>query len=557
MAACSGDGPAGADPVARIELGPDTAYVPVNTSRQLSASAYSAGREALTGVPFTWTSSDTAVATVSGDGLVTGRAYGTARVRAAADGVSTEVTVWVTGTPGAHVRSGAGATDTIDALLPDPLVVEVRDSLGRPRAGQDVQFVGFGGSAGQGMLIGVPGTDRFELVVGVRTDAQGTASVRVRMGTGAGPAAVRFVLLGEPNATPQSAAYTVLPGAPARMQLAPRDTAVFAGRTLALRPAVADRAGNPTTAAVAYEVRRGPASVNAQTGLVTTSAYGTVWVLGRMGAAMDSVRVGSVPEGALAAGTTFDGLVVMNFDGTARRTIAPSGGGVRPAWSPAGDRLVFQSNSLDATLLTVSLNGTPAPLPGTPASRWHQWAQYSRDGQWIYFFTAAPGEPQGLWRIHPDGTGLERISAAGLEGHPSPSPDGTRIAFYEEAGADIYVRVRTLATGQVGPRLARGHTPTWSPTADLIAFSVPELGAAGNIPGGIMVVRPDGTGLRRVSQPGMNYSYSPRWSPDGRWIIASNYDRVHLIEVETGMIIELPFLESVLSADWRPGGPLP
>lgn len=566
LAACDGGAGTGPgaepeptpDPVATIRFARDTAYVRINTTAQLTASAQRASGQAVTGATFTWTSSDTAVATVSAEGLVTARAYGQVTVTASTAGKSAASIVWVTGTPGITVLSGAGAEDTIAAILPAPLVIEARDSLGVPLAQRPVLFRD-GGMFDPVMLVAPLGGTEFSRSVVVTTDAGGRAAVRVRMGNKAGPATV--LITPNPQLSGHAVPYTVRPGAPARLLLAPADTAVFAGRTVALRPAVTDRGGNVTAGAVAYQVSRGPLSVNGQTGLVTTGAYGAGWVTGRVGEAVDSVRVVAVPEGAFAFGSYFGGVGAMNFDGTRRQVIASAG--TRPSWSPAGDRIVYQSTTSGGVLMVRALGGDAAPLPGTPPGASHEWAQYSPDGQWIYFFTAASGEPRKLWRIRPNGANLQLLKGNGAVGHPSPSPDGTRIAFFEEAGADVFIRVRNLATGQESGQLARGHSPTWSPTDDLIAFT--ELSAAadgGPRPIGITVMRSDGTDRRRVGQPTAWYEYSPRWSPDGRWIIASTAGRrVHLIELATGLTIELPqyndVLESATSVSWKPGAPLP
>lgn len=565
LAACEGGGSTSPDPepapdpIATVRFARDTAYVRINTTAQLTASAQRASGQAAAGATFTWASSDTAVATVSTEGLVTARAYGQVTVTASTSGTSATAVVWVTGTPGITVLSGAAAADTIGAILPAPLVIEARDSLGVLLAQRPVLFRD-GNVFDPGVLVAPLGGTEFARSVMVTTDAGGRAAVQLRMGLKAGPAAV--YIDPSPQARGNTVAYTVRPGAPAQLRLAPADTAVFAGRTVALRPAVTDRGGNATAGAVAYQHTRGPVSVNAQTGLVATGAYGTGWVTGRVGEAVDSVRVVAVPEGAFAAGSYFGGVLAMNFDGTRRQTIASAG--TRPSWSPAGDRIVYQSNTLDAVLMVRALDGAPAPLPGTPPGAWHQWAQYSPDGQWIYFFTAAAGEPRKLWRIRPDGASPQLLKGdAPLVGHPSPSPDGRRIAFFDEAGTDVFIRVRNLETGQESGQLARGHSPTWSPTADLIAFAEMGTTAAGQPrPVGIMVMRSDGTERRRVGQPGAAYEYSPRWSPDGRWIIAATGERrVHLIELATGLTIELPqyndLLESVTSVSWKPGAPLP
>lgn len=550
LAAC--DSPAGSEPVASIVVAPDTSLVRINTTAQLQATARSQGGKTLSGVDFTWTSADIAIASVSGDGTVTAKSYGKTIVTATADGVSATAVVWVTGTPGLAIISGEGVTDTINAPLPAPVMMELRDARGLPLAGEPVLVSGYGAGAFDPTME-VRHEDRYIGQKQVHADSQGIVVVEARMGTVAGQG--HLVALHQRTGFADTARFTVRAGAPVRVQATPADSAVFLGGTLTVRTALADRGGNPATGTPTFTVLDGPATVSAS-GVVSTTAYGTARVAAHIGAASDTVRVAVVPQGALVAVSGFGGMAVANLDGSRLRVI-PSNGRM-PAWSPAGDRLVYQQSVFEGSLVTQTLTGTASPLVAQATSGWHHWPQYSRDGQWIYYFSSAPNEPQTIWRVRADGTGLQQISAStpmrDFEGHPSPSPDGTRIAYFVGGGYETHIHVRNLATGEVSGQLARGHAPTWSPTGELIAFN--EIGNFAR-PTGIFVIRPDGTGLRRVSAPGAMYDFSPRWSPDGRWIIASAHSRVHLIEVETGLTIELPFLESILSVDWKPGGLLP
>jgi hypothetical protein len=473
---------------------------------------------------------------------------------AACDGATPPDPPVVTGPPGVRVVSGDEAQDTIQGLPAARLVVEYRDARGLPVANQTLHFEGLSDPAAGDVTVQVANvpTDPFAALATVVTDSAGRASVRLRMGIRAGAAGVE-VRSQPTGGQADTARYTVLPGAPARVRVAPRDTAVFIGRTIAPRVvSMTDRAGNTTQGAVAWSVLEGPLSVDAQSGVVGTPAYGTSRIVARAGIGADTVRVASVPVGAMAASHMSGGIVLMNFDGTARRVIHSFG--TQPAWSPAGDRVLYQSQGL---LYGQDLAGNETPVVAVPTNPGQGWPQYSQDGQWIYFHTAVSGQPQAMWRVRAsDGGGLQRIGAltGALVAHPAPSPDGTRVAYYTGGGG---VRVLDLGTGAIGDALAIGSTPSWSPTGELIAFSgfrgpvVPS-----DLSGPIYVVRPVGTGLRIVSRAGEVYQWAPRWSPDGQWLIASNWNKIHLIQVETGLTIELPWEEQLWGAAWKPGAPL-
>lgn len=124
-----------------------------------------------------------------------------------------------------------------------------------------------------------------------------------------------------------------------------------------------------------------------------------------------------------------------------------------------------------------------------------------------------------IYLVNQDGTGMERL----LEGRaPAWSPDGTQITFRRGnpnrgGGLDttIYTAradgtaVQIVATGVSGEASGESGQPVWSPDGTLIAFDTL---------GGIYVVAPDGSDLRRISRYEGDlacYDLQPSWSPDG------------------------------------------
>ncbi len=89
-------------PVASVAVSPAVASVQVGQMAQFSATLQDANGNALTGRTVTWSSSDAAVATVNGSGLVTGVAAGSATITATSEGKSGTAAVTVTApNPGA------------------------------------------------------------------------------------------------------------------------------------------------------------------------------------------------------------------------------------------------------------------------------------------------------------------------------------------------------------------------------------------------------------------------------------------------------------------------
>jgi dipeptidyl aminopeptidase/acylaminoacyl peptidase len=109
---------------------------------------------------------------------------------------------------------------------------------------------------------------------------------------------------------------------------------------------------------------------------------------------------------------------------------------------------------------------------------------------------------------------------------PSFSPDGTRLAFVSNL-SDV-PQIWTVDTKSGWPVLVTAlddpvDSVTWSPDGQWLAFAV--------APGGgmnlqIYLVRPDGTGLRRLTDGGKENNWPSPWSYDGKVLtFASNRER--------------------------------
>ncbi|HEV8266218.1 MAG TPA: Ig-like domain-containing protein, partial [Gemmatimonadales bacterium] len=83
-------------PVATVDVTPSSASVEVRQTVQLTATPKDSAGTPLAGRPISWTSSDTAVATVSDTGLVTGQAPGLATITATSEGKSGSASITVT-----------------------------------------------------------------------------------------------------------------------------------------------------------------------------------------------------------------------------------------------------------------------------------------------------------------------------------------------------------------------------------------------------------------------------------------------------------------------------
>jgi TolB protein len=167
-----------------------------------------------------------------------------------------------------------------------------------------------------------------------------------------------------------------------------------------------------------------------------------------------------------------------------------------------------------------------------------------------------------IWTIRSDGTGARRIGPNCLRSTgacvdralPAWSPDGRRIAYSDSSGtvrADGRPEFSEIAIMNAGGSGARRIThltegspyamdiknPAWSPDGKTIVFEVEHLASA-DPPNrhALFIVGADGSGLRQLTDWGLNAGDGPDWSPDGKRILfrtvsASNHDRGNLYTV--------------------------
>ncbi len=186
--------------------------------------------------------------------------------------------------------------------------------------------------------------------------------------------------------------------------------------------------------------------------------------------------------------------------------------------APTESRL-YLSNADGSAERTLTQPGT---LDYNPA--------WSSRGDWIAFTSERAGSAD-LFRVHPDGTGLERLTDdPAFDDQAAFSPDGRRIVFVSTRGAgranlwilDVQThKAAPLTVGEGGD-----FRPAWSPDGQWIAFSSDR---GSDLPAAkgrwerlqladVYLIHPDGTGLRRVSDHG-GFCGTPKWTSDSLSVI--------------------------------------
>jgi len=157
-----------------------------------------------------------------------------------------------------------------------------------------------------------------------------------------------------------------------------------------------------------------------------------------------------------------------------------------------------------------------------------EFVDFSKDGQWVTYVSYREG---ALWRSRVDGS--ERLQLTYPPIYPLLprwSPDGKTILFFEFArDADKPARMYEISPSGGSPRLvlpddqSQQLDPNWSPDGSKIVFA-----NESNDPSSAIHVADRAT-HQVTTLPGSQGLYSPRWSPDDRYISAFSSDSKTLV----------------------------
>jgi serine/threonine protein kinase/Tol biopolymer transport system component len=244
-------------------------------------------------------------------------------------------------------------------------------------------------------------------------------------------------------------------------------------------------------------------------------------------------------------------------------------------WTGDGEYFVFQSNgqiwalpktsNLRAEAKPISLTSSPlslsSPLPSRDGKRIFligqtyrgelirydaksrqfasflggisaEYVAFSKDGQWVAYVSYPEGT---LWRSKLDGS--ERLQLTNPPMYPVLprwSPDGKNILFFEFALSTTKpARIYEISAEGGSPKQLMAEDPrqqldpNWSPDGTQIVFS----NESNDSSSAIHIL--DVNSHQVADVPGSKGLFSPRWSPDGRYISAFSSDSIRLLLFDT------------------------
>jgi Tol biopolymer transport system component len=158
------------------------------------------------------------------------------------------------------------------------------------------------------------------------------------------------------------------------------------------------------------------------------------------------------------------------------------------------------------------------------------WVEFSRDEAWVLYLTFPE---DSLWRSRPDGSERLQLTFPPITYVVCPrwSPDGKRIAFSGWTPGKPIKTYLVSAEGGAAHQLIPGEgeelDPQWSPDGNRLLFGGRTLALA----------RPETAALHildlRTNQvstlPGSEGLRSPRWSRDGRYVVAFGPSNTNLM----------------------------
>lgn len=234
------------------------------------------------------------------------------------------------------------------------------------------------------------------------------------------------------------------------------------------------------------------------------------------------------------------------------------------SWTPDGRYFVFQSfrdgrNSVWALAEKASwFGGVPKPVQLTNGPLDFEFPIVSKDGKRIF---AIGSQPRSELVRYDGKSGFEPYLDGRSIQDLAYSPDGKSMAYVTVPEGQLWrSRVDGSERLQLAPEGMTAALPRWSPDGKQIVFS----GSTSNTNWVAYLISSEGKGLRELI-PGAKSGYDPTWSADGKSVVltlnpidkhapAPHTPGIAIVDVESGKISPLPYSEQLFSPRWSPDG---
>jgi Tol biopolymer transport system component len=155
-------------------------------------------------------------------------------------------------------------------------------------------------------------------------------------------------------------------------------------------------------------------------------------------------------------------------------------------------RVLVAAAVLAAVVLMIATRPAEATFPGVNDE--------------IAFVSDRDGGNYEIYVMNPDGSNERRLTFhPAFDLSPAWSPNFGEIAFVRHSSSSNTLYTMDATGGDLSRVTRDARNPAWSPSGARIAF---------NRGGDIFTIKPDGSGLRRVTSS-RAYDDYPSWSPDG------------------------------------------
>ncbi len=446
-------------------------------------------------------------------------------------------------TPGLRIEliSSAIPSDTVESIVRDTLVVRVRSGK-RGVPGVQLRLLAGGGLYTKQRpaflwLVLPPPTGAVPRFVSsdlvLTTDSVGEVRVLAKRGwfTGSDFLIASIPTVGIADSLP----FQIQPGFAERVTLEPLDTAVLVGAQYQIAVSLTDRRGNPTM---------GTATVTTDSNAITVTPAGRVSAT-RLGRANLHVAVVgqqltgavSVVPNAVIAGALPNRIEVRRTDGAGVGWL-PTPVALQPfglTWMRRSDSLAFELGG--AIHVADSAGHLRRLFQQQVVPQGEKWPQFFRNEESVLLTSGS-----SIWRVD-----LLTLIAEDLTGG---FPSDLRAAPAPTGGRAVVTRAGQLGLLLLGPHTftplgVSGYAGRWAPDESRIAFL--------DFDEGLWVIRPDGTGARRLLTGG-HFIDDFDWSGNGQWLVAGagypDYGLL-LIEVDGSLVLPLPHTRGMRYPAWR------